>query len=62
LGFDVAAPWLVLLFMTFQSEVIRRYASPEGAVVLAAGAAACLVAYRLMMRIGRLPTERRILG
>jgi tight adherence protein B len=57
----VAAPWLVLLFMSFQSEVIRRYASPAGALVLAVGAALCLVAYRLMMRIGRLPVERRIL-
>ena len=58
----VAAPWLVLLFMAFQSEVIHRYASPAGVVVLASGAAACVVAYRLMMRLGRLPTERRILS
>jgi tight adherence protein B len=58
----VAAPWLVLLFMSFQSEVIRRYSSPAGVVVLVVGAAACFVAYRLMMRIGRLPTERRILS
>ena len=58
----VAAPWLVLLTMSFQSEVIRRYASPAGVLVLAVGAALCLVAYRLMMRIGRLPVERRILS
>ena len=58
----VASPWLVLLFMSFQSEVIHRYASPAGVAVLAVGAAACLVAYRLMMRIGRLPVERRILS
>ena len=58
----VAAPWLVLLFMSFQSEVIRRYASPAGVLVLAVGAGLCLVAYRLMMRIGRLPVERRILS
>ena len=58
----VASPWLVLLFMSFQSEVIHRYASPGGVVVLVFGAAACLVSYRLMMRLGRLPTERRILS
>ena len=58
----VAAPWLVLLFMAFQSEVIHRYASPAGSLVLASGAAACVVAYRLMMRLGRLPTERRVLS
>lgn len=58
----VASPWLVLLAMSLQSEVIRRYASPGGVLVLATGAAVCLVAYRLMMRIGRLPVERRILS
>jgi tight adherence protein B len=58
----VASPWLVLLLMSFQSEVIHRYASPTGVVVLAVGAVLCLVAYRLMTRIGRLPTERRILS
>ena len=57
----VAAPWLVLLLMAFQSTVIHRYASPGGVAVLAFGAVACVVAYRLMMRIGRLPVERRIL-
>jgi tight adherence protein B len=30
-------------------------------VVLAIGGGACLVAYRAMMRIGRLPVERRLL-
>ena len=58
----VASPWLVLLLMSFQSEVIRRYASPTGVVVLVIGAVLCVAAYRLMMRIGRLPTERRILS
>ncbi len=58
----VAAPWLVLLMMSFQSTVIRRYASPTGTLVLVFAAASCLVAYRLMMRIGRLPTERRMLS
>ena len=57
----VAAPWVVLLFMSFQTDAVRRYDSVGGVVVLATGAASCLVAYRLMMRIGRLPTERRIL-
>jgi tight adherence protein B len=57
----VAAPWVVLLFMSFQTDAVRRYDSVGGVVVLATGAASCLVAYWLMMRIGRLPTERRIL-
>ncbi len=57
----VAAPWIVLLFMSFQSGAIRRYDSAGGVVVLVTGALSCAVAYGLMMRIGRLPTERRIL-
>lgn len=58
----VAAPWLVLLLMSFQAEVIRRYASTAGVVVLLVGAGLCLVAYRLMVRLGRLPVEQRILS
>ncbi|WP_017936074.1 type II secretion system F family protein [Nocardioides sp. Iso805N] len=57
----VAAPWLVLVFLSFQPDVIQRYSSAAGTVVLAGGAAACLVAYRIMQRIARLPTEQRIL-
>jgi tight adherence protein B len=58
----VAAPWLVLLLMSFQPEVIARYSSPGGVVVLVLGAGLCVVAYRAMLRIGRLPTEKRVLS
>jgi tight adherence protein B len=58
----VAAPWLVLLMMCFQPEVIGRYASTTGAVVLGVGAVLCVAAYRLMLRIGRLPVERRVMA
>ncbi len=58
----VAAPWLVLLAMSAQPEVIGRYRSSAGVLVLVVGAAVCVGAYWLMMRIGRLPVERRILS
>ena len=58
----VAAPWLVLLLLCFQREVITRYASAAGVVVLALGAVACVTAYRVMLRIGRLPTEDRVMA
>jgi tight adherence protein B len=58
----VAAPWLVLLLLCFEPDVIHRYATGAGVVVLAGGAAVCLACYRLMIRIGRLPTDRRILS
>jgi tight adherence protein B len=55
------SPWAVLLALSLQHEVIGRYRSAAGVVVLAVGGAACLVAYRLMVRLGRLPPERRVL-
>jgi len=58
----VAAPWTVLALMSFQRDVVGRYASLAGAVVLLGGAAVCMLAYRLMARIGRLPAERRVLA
>lgn len=58
----VAAPWLVLLVLSFQRDVITRYASTAGVVVLGAGAVACVVAYRTMLRIGRLPEDERVLA
>jgi tight adherence protein B len=58
----VAAPWIVLLLMSFQPDVIHRYASTAGVVVLTGGAAACVFAYRLMTWLGRLPDEERVLA
>jgi tight adherence protein B len=58
----VAAPWLVLLMMSFQREVISRYASPTGVLVLVIGALCCAVAYRVMLRIGRLPVDQRVMS
>lgn len=57
----VAAPWAVLLLLATQSATIEAYDSAPGALILAGGAAASFVAYRLMIRIGRLPEERRVL-
>lgn len=58
----VAAPWLVLFMLSFQQDVIHRYASATGVLVLGTGAAVCFVAYRLMAWLGRLPIEQRVLG
>ena len=58
----VAAPWAVLLLMSLQSDAITRYRSGIGVAILVFGAVVCVVAYRVMMRIGRLPVERRILA
>ena len=57
----VAAPWIVLLLLSMQPEAVAAYNSSTGLAVLAGGAAASLLAYRLMLRIGRLPEEQRVL-
>ena len=57
----VAAPWAVLLLLGTQSETLTAYDSAGGTLLLAIGAAVCVVAYRFMLRIGRLPEERRVL-
>jgi tight adherence protein B len=56
-----ASPWAVLLALSMQPEVIGRYRSTAGVVVLTVGAAGCFAAYRLMIRLGRLPEQRRVL-
>lgn len=57
----VAAPWAVLLLLGTQSETLQSYDSPGGSLLLGIGAAVCVLAYRIMLRIGRLPEERRVL-
>jgi len=47
--------------LSFQGDVIQRYNTPLGAVVIGAGAIVCVIAYRLMLRIGRLPEPERVL-
>lgn len=56
-----ASPWVVLLVLSFQPEVIGRYRSPAGVLVLVVGGLACAIAYRVMVSIGRLPDEQRVL-
>ena len=57
----VAAPWIVLLMLSTNPRAVSAYNSAAGLVVLAVGGLVCLVAYRLMLRIGRLPDEERVL-
>lgn len=58
----VAAPWVVLLLLATQQTTLDAYDSPTGAGLLVGGGAVCVVAYRLMVRIGRLPEEKRVLA
>lgn len=57
----VAAPWIVLAMLALRGESLAAYSMPAGWAVLAIGAGVCVVAYQLMVRIGRLPEEERVL-
>lgn len=57
----VAAPWVVLALLSSQPANTAAFNSPAGFMVLAVGGIVTVVAYRLMVRIGRLPSEVRVL-
>ncbi len=57
----VAAPWLVLLMLGVQSDALRAFNTSAGVLLLGIGAGCCVLAYRLMLRLGRLPDEPRVL-
>ena len=56
-----ASPWLVLVLVASRPQGARAFDSPTGIVVLLVGGLVTVVGYRLMLRIGRLPEEPRIL-
>lgn len=53
------APWVVLLLLASRPEAAAAYNTPAGAVLIVGGGAATVVAYRIMLAIGRLPEESR---
>lgn len=55
----VAAPWVVLLILSTRPEAAQAYNAPGGIALIAGGAVVTLIAYRVMLRIGALPTEAR---
>jgi tight adherence protein B len=57
----VAAPWAVLLLLGTQSRTLQAYDTAGGTLLLGIGAAVCVIAYRIMLRIGRLPEDQRVL-
>lgn len=57
-----AAPWLVLVLVASRPQGARAYDSVAGLFVLIGGAAATIVGYHLMVALGRLPEEPRVLS
>jgi tight adherence protein B len=57
----LAAPWVLLLLLSTRPTAVEAYGTSTGAMVLLVGGVVSLLAYRLMLRIARLPAERRVL-
>ncbi|WP_422933658.1 type II secretion system F family protein [Sinomonas sp. P47F7] len=57
----VAAPWVVLLLLATRPEAMAAYAQPAGLLVLVSGLVVSVACYRVMLRIGSLPAEQRVL-
>lgn len=56
------APWVILGLLVLRPEGAAAYGTPEGVVVICLGAAVSVVAFHIMVRIGRLPEPRRWFG
>ncbi len=55
----VVAPWVILVLLVLRPEGAQAYSTPTGFLVICAGAAISAFAFRLMLRLGRLPEPRR---
>ncbi|MCU1635046.1 MAG: type secretion system protein [Cryobacterium sp.] len=55
----VAAPWLVLLLLASRPEAAHAYNTPAGLLVILGGLVVSVLAYRVMITLGKLPEERR---
>ena len=58
----VAGPWVLLVLLSFRTTSIQAYQQPAGIVVLVVGAVVSVVAYRVMVRLGRLPEDARVMS
>lgn len=56
------APWVILALLVMRPEGADAYETPEGMIVICVGAVVSVVAYRIMIRIGRLPEPGRWFG
>ncbi|WP_353828798.1 type II secretion system F family protein [Agromyces sp. SYSU T0242] len=55
----VAAPWVVLCLLATRPETLEAYDSPVGTALIVSGVIVTVLAYRMMVGLGRLPEERR---
>jgi len=58
----VAAPWIILALLASRPEAAFAYNTPSGVGVIVGGLVVSVIAYRLMIALGRLPEEQRWFG
>ncbi|WP_313812253.1 type II secretion system F family protein [Glutamicibacter sp.] len=58
----VAAPWILLLVLGTQPAAKEAYMTPGGVFVLMSGLVVSFICYRVMLRLGTLPVEERVLS
>lgn len=56
------APWVILGLLVLRPEGAAAYGTGEGMLVICLGAAVSVIAYRIMIHIGRLPEPGRWFG
>lgn len=57
----VAAPWIVLALLSTRQEAVAAYNTAGGAIVLVGGLMVSAFCYWVMLRIGALPDDERVL-
>ncbi|NQD87532.1 type II secretion system protein F [Paenarthrobacter sp. CM16] len=57
----VAAPWIVLVVMAGRPEAMLAYNTGTGAMVLLGGLLVSVLSYSVMLRVGALPEDQRVL-
>jgi len=57
----VAAPWITLLLLSTRPEAAAAYSTATGALIIVGSALLSLVAYRVMIAMGRLPEDPRVM-
>jgi tight adherence protein B len=56
------ATWVILFLLVLRPEGASAYGTPEGVFVICIGAAVSVIAFQIMVWIGRLPEPRRWFG
>jgi tight adherence protein B len=57
----VAAPWIVMVLLASRPEAVMAYNTAVGAAVLLGGLLVSVICYSIMLRIGALPEDERVL-